>query len=287
MKYKILVLGSNGMAGHCIKKYLENLNFYSVWGLARKNINNKNIIELDVTNLTDLQSIFEKHSFDYVINCIGLLNDKAEKSPDLGIWYNSYLPNILSFYGKKNNFKLIHISTDCVFSGLKGNYKENSFKDAQGVYAQTKSLGEVIKGNDLTLRTSIVGPELKLNGIGLFHWFMNQSGKINGYKRVFWSGITTIELSKIIHLCIQKNIRGLYQLSNNNKINKYDLLQLFNKYFKNNELIINSDSLHISDKSLINSRTDFDFKIPKYEKMIIEMKGWIIDNKDIYRHYKF
>ena len=117
-----------------------------------------------------------------VINCIGLLNNTAEDNPELAVWFNSYFPHLLAAFGKKYDFKLIHISTDCVFSGKEGGYKEDSFKNGNGFYAQSKALGEVINNKDLTFRTSIIGPELKHNGIGLFHWFMNQENEISGFR---------------------------------------------------------------------------------------------------------
>jgi len=133
----------------------------------------------------------------------------------LAVWFNSYFPQLLASFGKKYNFKLIHISTDCVFSGKEGGYKEDSFKNGIGFYAQSKALGEVVNSKDLTFRTSIVGPELKPDGIGLFHWFMNQAGAISGFTEVFWTGVTTIELAKAINEAIIQELTGLYHLTNN------------------------------------------------------------------------
>src|SRR5690606_27782525 len=108
---------------------------------------------------------------------------------------------------------LIHISTDCVFSGKKGDYIETDQKDGSSVYAQSKSLGEITGDNILTIRTSIIGPELKNNGIGLFHWFMSQQGQIQGYSNVFWNGVTTLELAKVIHRLINKQMDGLIHIT--------------------------------------------------------------------------
>ena len=128
--------------------------------------------------------------------------------------------------------KLIHISTDCVFSGRQGMYADNDFRDADDIYGRSKALGEIFSDKDLTIRTSIIGPELKRYGEGLFHWFMSQRERVNGYTKVFWSGVTTLELAKAIEYSLDNDVTGLFQLSNGVRISKYDLLVLFNEIFK-------------------------------------------------------
>jgi len=284
---KILVIGCFGMAGHIVKAYLESLETYDVWGVARGVKPKNKLINLDVSNTIELESVIKGNSFDIVINCIGLLNKTAEDNPELAIWFNSYFPQYLASLGNKHQFKLIHISTDCVFSGKEGGYTEVSFKNGVGYYAQSKALGEVINTTDLTFRTSIIGPELKQNGIGLYHWFMNQKDEIFGFTEAFWSGVTTVELAKAINEAIIQDLTGLYQLVNNSKICKFDLLSEFNKTFRNNEVIIKPKSDYKSDKSLINSRTDFNYSIPNYSTMMTEMKSWMRTYDDLYNHYEF
>jgi len=283
---KILVVGCKGMAGHVVKSYLESTRNYDVWGLAREVLPQKKIINLDVSNTKKLEDVLNKGDFDVVINCIGLLNKTAEDNPELAVWFNSYFPQLLASLGSVYNFKLIHISTDCVFSGKEGGYNENSFKNGVGVYAQSKALGEVINDKDLTFRTSIIGPELKNNGIGLFHWFMNQKEMISGYKEAYWTGVTTIELAKAIKRAIDQDLKGLFHLVNNDKISKYDLIKEFNSIFKNNEIKINTNCEYRIDKSLINNRKDFDYTVPTYKKMLIEMKEWLDNYSLIYNYYK-
>ena len=234
---KVLVIGCKGMAGHMVKALLENKHYYDVWGLARGLESEKNLINLDVTETKKLENILFKENYDVVINCIGLLNNTAESNPQLAVWYNSYFPHLLAYLGTKFNFKLVHISTDCVFSGKKGNYYEKSVKDGIGFYAQSKALGEVIIPKHLTIRTSIIGPELKKNGIGLFHWFMKQKTQVNGFTKSIWSGVTTLELAKAIKWSIENNIEGLYHVTNNSSINKRDLLKLFKKHIKKDIVI--------------------------------------------------
>jgi len=282
---KVVVIGCKGMAGHVVKTCLESTGIYDVWGIAREIDSGQKLINLDVSNTKELESILDNGSFDVVINCIGLLNKTAEDNPELAVWFNSYFPQLLASYGKKHNFKLVHISTDCVFSGKEGGYKEDSFKNGIGFYAQSKALGEVINTKDLTFRTSIIGPELNENGIGLFHWFMSQNDEVFGYSEAYWSGVTTIELAKGIHEAIKQDLTGLYHFVNSSKISKFDLVNEFNSNFRDGGINIISKSDYKVDKSLINTRDDFNYTINSYKIMIKEMKNWILDYKNIYKHY--
>lgn len=284
---KVVVIGCKGMAGHVVKTSLESTGIYDVWGIAREIDSGQKLINLDVSNTKELESILDNGSFDVVINCIGLLNKTAEDNPELAVWFNSYFPQLLASYGKKHNFKLVHISTDCVFSGKEGGYKEDSFKNGIGFYAQSKALGEVVNTKDLTIRTSIIGPELKQNGIGLFHWFMNQTDEIFGYTEAYWSGVTTIELAKGINEAIQQDLTGLYHFVNNSKICKYLLLQEFNNIFKEGKTKITPKSDHKVDKSLLCTRSDFDYNVPSFNVMIKEMKDWMIKYKELYKYYYY
>ena len=157
-----------------------------------------------------------------------LLIKGSKKDPENAIFLNAYLPHRLSTIAISINAKLIHISTDCVFSGEKrDSYVEKDEKDGKGIYAKTKGLGEVLEDGHLTIRTSVFGPELKSNGEELFHWFMTQFGEISGFSKVFWSGVSTIELAKAVQWSIENNIKGLYHITNNQSISKNDLLKLF------------------------------------------------------------
>lgn len=284
MTKKIIVLGANGMAGHVITAGLKADVAYEVISVART----KSIIEptvlMDVSDFVSLATFIKKTHADVIINCIGLLNKTAEDNPDQAILVNSYLPHFLESQTKNTNTKVIHISTDCVFSGEEGGYTEKSFKNGKGFYAQSKALGELENTKDLTFRTSIIGPELNKNGIGLFHWFTNQSGTINGYTNAYWTGITTIELLSAIKAAISENLKGLYNLVNDGKISKFSLVTIFNDVF-HKKLIINPYNSYKVDKSLINTRSDFSFKGNSYEVMISDMKNWIQSNKELYPHY--
>jgi len=269
---KILIVASKGMLGHILKKYLESLNKYEVFATHRndKDLKQKEFL-LNVFDTNKLNDILEKIKPDFVINCAGILNKTAEENPDIAIFVNGYIPHYLDKMSIKYNYKLIHITTDCVFSGKAGNYKENDFKDATSYYGMSKSIGEVNNNRTFTIRTSIIGPDENPNGIGLFNWFMSQKGTVNGFTNVFWSGVTTLELSKAIEYSFNKNITGIYHLTNGIKISKYDLLKLIQKEFDKKDVEIIPYDNYFSDKSLVNTRTDFDFNVKSYEVMLKEM----------------
>ena len=282
---KILVLGVNGMAGHVITNYLRSQQEdYEVIAVARTQSIIIPDVLLDVTDFEKLSNLIKNEKPDFIINAIGLLNEVAEKNPDLAILINSYLPHFLESVTRDTNYKVIHISTDCVFSGKKGGYIETDFKDGHGFYAQSKALGEIINNKDITLRTSIIGPEININGIGLFNWFMHQEGNVKGYTKAIWSGVTTFELAKAIKYVIDNDIKGLYHIGNNFAINKYDLLDLFKKYTDKNIELDSVDGL-ISNKSFIDTRNEFNYQIPSYDIMINEMINLIKNNKYLYSQY--
>ena len=177
------------------------------------------------------------------------------------------------------------MSTDCVFAGNTGPYHENSLRDGVSFYDRSKALGEIDDNKNLTFRNSIIGPDMNENGIGLFNWFMKQNGEINGYTGVKWSGVTTLTLAMAMEQALKEELCGLYNLVNNTSISKYDLLCLFNTYFKKNEIKINKFDNFVLDKSLIRTRNDFSFKIPSYEEMVINMRDWIYNHQEIYSYY--
>jgi dTDP-4-dehydrorhamnose reductase len=283
---KVLVLGSTGLIGHQIFNYLDNKKIYTLHNLANKRNLNKNTINLDVRNKSDLVQLIKKIRPDIIINCIGVLIEESEKNPIDAIFLNAYLPHILSKTADQINAKLIHISTDCVFSGIKKPaYIETDYKDGMSIYAKTKGLGELNDSNHLTIRTSVVGPELKTNGVELFHWFMNQTADIEGYTDAIWSGVTTFELAKAVKWAIDNQISGLYHLTNNEQISKYELLNLFKKYTKKN-ISIKRVTGKKTDKSFIDTRMLLNYKIPSYDMMVEDMIEFISNNKNLYSQYK-
>lgn len=282
---RVLVIGSNGMAGHMIYWYLKKYSDFDVFDIARTNLNHAPTYEIDVTDFSLLENILKRDKFDIVINCIGILNNFAVEHPDQAILLNSYFPHFLVRCGKEVGFKVIHISTDCVFSGNQGSYKEDSFKDGVGVYAQSKALGEIDDKINLTIRTSIIGPELKKTGIGLFNWFMQQSFGVEGYTQAFWSGVTTLQLAKnIIEIINSPQLTGLIHLTNGDRINKHDLLVMFNKIFNKGLKVVPYPDFKV-DKSIVSTRTDIKLVIPTYLIMISEQRDWMFENKQLYKQY--
>lgn len=283
MKY--LIFGINGMAGHMIGKYLMEQG-HRVIGFARQeNVFCKTIVG-DVRKIDDVDRALRSDTFDYVINCIGVLNQYVDRDVLNGIYVNSLFPHLLTERLKDIHTKVIHISSDCVFEGLRGGYKEKDPPDASSYYGRTKALGEISDNKNLTIRTSIVGPEVREKGIGLFHWFMLQHKQVEGYNKVIWSGVTTLQLAKAITEDIHINQTGIYHLVNNEVISKYDLLKLFNLYCRENAICILKNEEIVSDKSLLNTKDQKVFDIPSYDQMVRELSVWINNHSDLYKRYR-
>lgn len=281
---KILVLGSIGMAGHLITLYFKEQG-HDVTAYSMKPFPYCRNIVGNALETETFRRMLLAEPWDAVINCIGLLNRVADDNPGIAVYLNSYLPHLVADTLKDRKTKLIHMSTDCVFAGNTGPYFEDSLRDGRTFYDRTKALGEVEDNRNVTFRNSIVGPDMNENGIGLFNWFMKQTGTIKGYTGAMWTGVTTLTLAKAMHRALQTDFAGLYNLVNNESISKYELLGLFNKHFRNNALTIEkSDTLQL-DKSLRHRRTDFDFTVPSYEQMVIEMKEWVDTHKELYPIY--
>lgn len=282
---RVLILGAGGMAGHVMAEYLSQKPGYEIIRCARSAVTPDTIL-LDVTAFAQVEKVVRARRPDIVVNCIGLLVQESHERLDYAILINSYLPHFLSRLGREYGFKLIHISTDCVFSGKRGGYLENDFRDGDTPYARTKALGEVINDVDLTLRTSFIGPELKPNGTGLLHWFLMQKKTVKGYTKAYWSGVTTIELAKVADHCICHGVAGLINLTMKEKISKYDLLVLFKDVWGRDDVVIELDDGFAYDKSLISSRHDLKFQLPPtYMTMLTELRDLMNQHRDWYRHY--
>ncbi|MBP7820391.1 MAG: SDR family oxidoreductase [Candidatus Methanofastidiosum sp.] len=276
---KILILGSDGMLGHVVKTYFEERGHEIV--CTNRNDKESNLY-FDITNsVSGIDKIVENVKPEVLINCIGILNKVAEEHKALAILINSYLPHYLDELSAKAGFKLIHVSTDCVFDGKVGGYDEHSIPNETNMYGRSKALGEVINDRSVTLRTSIVGPDINKNGVGLFQWFMTQEGEVGGYDNVIWTGVTTMWFARCMEIAIEKNLTGLHHCVNNETISKYDLITLFKKYF-DKDIIINHNPDVVSKKTLVRTDASFDFGIPSYEQMVKEMREWVIEHKEMY-----
>lgn len=282
IKKKVLLLGATGMAGHVAYYYLNATGKYEITNVVFRNKLNDDSIVLDITNKLATEKLVREVKPDIILNCIGVLIKGSQLYPDNAIYINAYFPHLLERLAAEVNAKLIHISTDCVFSGMKGNYSETDIRDADDTYGKSKGLGEVINNRDLTIRTSIIGPELKENGEGLFHWFMCQSGEINGYLEAYWGGVTTLELAKAIDAAIDLDIVGLVHLTNGAKISKYDLLCLFKEIWAKDEVIVNPYQGKSVDKSLKVSEK-FKFEVSSFKEMLLEQSNWMKSYSNLYQ----
>lgn len=274
------------MAGHTIALYFQEKGYDVTAFTTRPFSLCKNIVG-NALDFERLKQLIQSGNYDIIINCIGILNQFAENNPQQAKKLNAELPHFIAEITKDLPCKLIHMSTDCVFAGNTGPYKEDSVKDGETVYDKTKADGEIVDAKNLTFRNSIIGPDIKSEGIGLFNWFMKQNGTIKGFTKAIWTGVTTLTLAKAMEVAIAQNLCGLYNLVNNQSISKYDLLCLFNKHCKQNPIDIQPSEQLSLDKSLICTRTDFDFCVPSYEQMVVEMKEWINNHKDIYPEYYY
>lgn len=273
------------MAGHLLSLYFQELG-YEVTGFARQP--SKVLAHTLIGNAIDqtlIRRTIEDGDYSIVINCIGILNQSADSNKAMAVLLNGYLPHYLAEITRNTPTRIIHMSTDCVFAGNDGPYYEDSFPNGTTFYDRSKAIGEINNSKDLTFRNSIIGPDIKPSGIGLFNWFMKQKGPINGFTGAIWTGVTTLTLAKAMETAIRDNLTGLYNLVNNESISKFDLCNLFNKYFRNSEITINPcDKLRL-DKSLRCNRSDFSFSVPSYEQQIREMRDWINAHKKLYPHY--
>lgn len=290
---KILVLGAAGMAGHVVFSHLKETGKFDVAPVCFRTPLPESLgksLTLNARDETSLRKIVKENASEnsVVINCIGVLTKGARQNLANCIYVNAWFPHLLSeILSESKNSRLVHISTDCVFSGEKGNYVDTDKKDATDVYGMTKNLGEVVDDKNLTIRTSIIGPELKTNGEGLFDWVFSKrkDGKLDGWTKSIWSGVTTLELAKVIEKAIDENLAGLLQVSNNEKISKFSLVSLIVKEF-GLAIKVNAVDGVALDKSIVASeKLSSIINVPSYEKMIRDLRGFMEGHKEIYERY--
>jgi len=281
---KIMILGSTGMIGHKIHQVLSRNKAFSLFNISKSQLNDETII-LDLRDIDELHSVINYVKPNVVINAAGILIEDSELRPLDSVCLNAVLPLTLKHLSKELEFKLIQISTDCVFSGKNGPYSVSDIKDANSVYGGTKALGEVNDLSNLTIRTSVIGPDLSEDGQELFNWFMNQSGEVNGFSRSIWSGVTTLELAKCIEYSILEKIRGFKHLSSGAPISKYELLCEMNKQ-SGKGLVVNKIGGPVSNKALLPDNNFFYSAPQNYKELLRDMIS-DIRKSDIYPHYFF
>ncbi len=260
---RVLILGASGMLGSTLLRLFHMHPSIEVFGTVRSPLardllppefHAQLVTGVDVENNEHLLRLMVKVRPYVIVNCIGLVKQLSESElPLVAIPINSLLPHRLAEICGLFSVRLIHISTDCVFSGRRGLYTENDFADADDLYGRSKYLGEVDYPHAVTLRTSIIGHEL--NGSrSLVCWFLAQYERVYGFKRAVFSGLPTVELGRVIleHVLPNPDLRGLYHVSAE-PINKFDLLKLVAQHYEKDIEIIPKDDLVI-DRSLDSRR---------------------------------
>lgn len=262
-KIRVLVLGATGMLGSTLFRAFSADPAFDTYGTMRDasgarhfapDLRDALIPSVHLEGEAGLLSAFSIAQPDVVINCVGIIKQLPNANDHLeSLAINSSLPHRLARYSSMVGARLVHFSTDCVFSGKHGQYKEDDFPDAYDLYGRTKFLGEVDYENAITLRTSIIGHELA-SAKSLVDWFLNQSGEIKGFRKAIFSGLPTIEVARIVREYVIPNpkLRGLYHLSVD-PISKYDLLRLVAEFYGKDIVIIPDDQL-IIDRSLNSDR---------------------------------
>jgi dTDP-4-dehydrorhamnose reductase len=277
---KILIFGSSGMLGSQL--FISLGKMYEVIGTSRDikihdslvRFNNSFHQFLDIKDDNEIKNIIQYIKPTVVINCIGLIKQRDNVNNPLDVLpINSLFPHQLSKICKKYEARLIQISTDCVFSGKKGDYVESDKSDAEDLYGISKYIGEVNhEENCITLRTSIIGHELNSKK-ALLEWFLSQELSVKGYRKAVFSGLTTNELSRVIRDVVipNKSLAGLFHISSN-AIDKYSLLKMISEVYNKKIEIISDDSL-IIDRSLDSSyfKKTTGYIAPDWHDMIKEM----------------
>jgi dTDP-4-dehydrorhamnose reductase len=282
---RILVLGATGMLGNAVFRLFAESPGYNVFGSVRSSFSltllarglRQNVVTgVDVENMDSLTQLFIDLQPDVVINCVGLVKQLSEADDPLAaIPINSVLPHRLARLCRVAGARLIHISTDCIFSGEKGSYTETDPADAKDLYGRSKFLGEVDYPHCITLRTSIIGHELS-GGRSLIGWFLDQEGSVKGYRRAIFSGLPTVEVARVLrdHVIPHPELHGVYHLGAE-PINKFNLLKLVAQTYQKNIDII-ADDQFVIDRSLDSTRfrqiTGF---VPKsWPELVVSMRDF-------------
>lgn len=271
---KLLIFGGNGMAGHMLVEYFQRQNHVEVFYTTRNPKDNKGLV-LDALDDQLVENTIEIVRPDIIINAIGILNQFADQNIIDAYYINGFLPHKLRKAADRIGARLIHISTDCVFEGTRGSYIESDKPDGTSTYALTKALGEVDASGHLTIRTSIIGPEIRLEGIGLLNWFIKQQGRVQGYRNVLWNGVTTLELARAISVLMLSPLSGILHLAQPQPISKYELLLLFKDIWDLREIDVVASDTPIQDRTLVPTRLDLDYLLPDYPLMMKELKIWM------------
>lgn len=286
---RILICGGDGMLGHRLLAEFHSghevavtlhgpLEKYSASGLFAPE---RSFCGVDARSVETIERAFDDFQPEVVVNAIGLVKQRDDADDRLlAIEINALLPHRLAALCRRRQARLIHISTDCVFSGRRGRYRETDVADAEDIYGRTKFLGEVAGPPCLTLRTSIIGPELSRKR-GLLEWLLAQRGQIRGFRRAVFSGLTTLEFGRVIRRMIEyhPDAHGLYHVASQ-AIDKYSLLDLIRCVFDLQIEIIPDDGV-VVDRSLDGSifNDTFDYQAPSWHQMLTDLRSSLTGGK--------
>lgn len=281
MSERVLILGGSGMFGH--RAWLEFRARFDTWVTLRKTVGMPSIFNdprvlapVEATRLETVERCFSIAKPTVVLNCIGVVKQLASaKDPVIALTLNSLFPHQVAGFCRLAGARLIHLSTDCVFSGRKGMYTEDDLPDPEDLYGRTKLLGEVTTGGALTVRSSIIGREISAT-TGLAEWLLSQRhGRVQGYTRAIFSGLTTPAMARVLADVVEHHPRltGLYHVAAD-PISKFDLLCRLNEQFRAGLTVEPSDAVQI-DHSLSGRRflEATRMVVPSWEAMIAAVAG--------------
>ena len=268
---KIFVLGCNGVVGHAVALYFKEAGH--------------EVVGSNDTTEVSLRSLIEGQKLDAIINCTAIVNQAAEEDKAGAAYLNAYLPHLLESLTAGIETVVVHRSTDCIFSGARGQYTLEDWPDAKSFYARTKAVGELVNDKDITIRVSLIGPAQDEEDGSLLNWFLQQR-EVKGFANAIWTGLTTLEYAKTIESLLKQKAHGVFQAAPKEAISKYELLRLFEKYFPNGRTIVKVDNSRV-DKSLVPDWGTYDIHVKDYEQQIAEMKQWIEHHPDLYPSYYY
>jgi len=284
---KILILGADGMIGHKMAQSLSHFDLYlnsrSHSNYLQEHFPNSTLSNFDFLN-QNIEDLIDKISPDYVINAVGITIRRGASDNKETNLINSQLPKKIDFWCKENQKKQIHFSTDCVFSGDKGNYNDLDLPDAKDHYGKSKGDGEINSMSTLTIRSSMIGKEI-YNKTELLEWVISNKNKnIKGFDNAIYSGVTTLWMSNTVNEIIKNypDLRGIYNISSP-PISKYELITKINTYFNLN-IEIERDSSYYSNKSLNSDKffSETNFKKPNWDEMLSDLYFDSEKNKNLY-----
>ena len=266
---KVLIIGSGGMLGYVTFRYLEDQG-YQVLGLTRTKAL-PGMLLMDATDESAMRHFLREESFDAIVNCAALLLRASEERKCEAVRLNAWLPHFLEEYCAQFQTYLIQVSTDAVFSGLRGGYQEDDPADADSFYGKSKLLGEVNSKYALTVRSEFWGLDINPEGSGLLQWFLRQENCVFGYARAVFNGVSNLEFARFADRALQNRWTGVYHLCAKGALSKYDFLRLAGRTFSKSTMVVRDERVHI-DRSLRTLRADIPYRQKTFQQMMGEMQ---------------